>query len=91
MRGERCACRGWIEVEHERDEVEVRDTVLEHNRGDQHRRYVAVGNDQGRVALRDARWCPGIDEVGCGRAIRPADALCYPCARRAALGLRVVA
>lgn len=91
VRGERCACRGYIEVADETDECEIRDTVQAHNRTDEHQQYVAFGHDQGRISARDTRRCPGIDEVGCGRTIRPADAMCYPCARRAALGLRVVA
>lgn len=83
MRGERCACRGWIQVEDETDECEVRDTVRDHNASDQHRTYMAAGNPP--ASRRAVRFCPGTD-AGCGRHIRPDEALCYSCARRSALG-----
>lgn len=89
-RSEQCACGGTIAPV--ADDWDARaGAVLLHNRTDEHQQYVAFGHDQGRISARDTRRCPGIDEVGCGRTIRPADAMCYPCARRAALGLRVVA
>lgn len=85
VRGERCACRGYIEVQDETDECEVRDAVRDHNRGEQHQQYMAFGNDPVPSA-RGARHCAGLDETGCGRRIGPMDAMCYSCARREALG-----
>jgi hypothetical protein len=91
-RSERCACRGWIDVEDEHDEAEVMTAVALHNSKPVHRAWREAAppiEPQPRLrVLRDLMTCPGLDGTGCGSRIRRDQSLCYGCARTIAVGRR---
>lgn len=91
MRSERCACRGWVDVEDEHDDAQVVAAVAAHNVTQPHAEWRSARQDPmplpKPVAVRDIRRCPGIDEP-CGLPLRPHEAMCYGCARHVAVGRR---